>query len=89
MEGERLRSAQLGFYGIEGDRRFAFRRANENGGNPWLTAGRLRDLLLYQPVAILDGEPTDIPTHVVTPGERNPRAGKRRPTTGDLAGVSS
>ena len=68
MAGERLRSAQLGWYGIEGDRRFAFRRANENGGNPWLTAGRLRDLLLYQPVAIIDGEPTDIPSHVVTPG---------------------
>jgi len=66
MAGEPLARATLGFHGIEGDRRFAFRRAAERGGMPWLTAGRLADLVRYQPVT-RDDEP---PTHVRTPDGR-------------------
>jgi MOSC domain-containing protein len=59
--GAPLASAQLGLHGIEGDRRFAFRRVGDAGGFPFLTAGRFPELLTYQPI----GEP--LPTHVRTP----------------------
>src|ERR1043165_7689315 len=61
MAGTSLDSADLGLHGIEGDRRFAFRRVGDGGGFPFLTAGRFPELLTYQPV----GEP--LPTHVRTP----------------------
>ena len=41
MAGVSLEHASLGWHGIEGDRRFAFRRVTEKGGMPWLTASRL------------------------------------------------
>ena len=61
MAGASLESADLGLHGIEGDRRFAFRRVGDGGGFPFLTAGRFPELLTYQPI----GEP--LPTHVRTP----------------------
>jgi hypothetical protein len=61
MAGTPLASADLGLHGIEGDRRFAFRRVGDSGGFPFLTAGRFPELLTYQPI----GEP--MPTHVRTP----------------------
>lgn len=67
MAGVSVESAELGWHGLAGDRRFAFRRLGESGGFPWLTAGRLPELLLYQPCGLnaLVGEP--LPTHVRTP----------------------
>jgi uncharacterized protein YcbX len=52
MAGERLDVAALGWHGIDGDRRLALRRmdANERNGFPWLTAGKLPDLLRYVPL---------------------------------------
>src|ERR1051326_1415886 len=61
MAGTPLASADLGLHGIEGDRRFAFRRVGDSGGFPFLPAGRFPELLTYQPI----GEP--LPTHVRTP----------------------
>ncbi|HKS25730.1 MAG TPA: MOSC N-terminal beta barrel domain-containing protein [Thermoanaerobaculia bacterium] len=61
MAGTPLDAADLGLHGIEGDRRFAFRRVGDGGGFPFLTAGRFPELLTYRPV----GEP--LPTHVRTP----------------------
>ncbi|MBS1786119.1 MAG: MOSC domain-containing protein [Acidobacteria bacterium] len=49
MAGESLESCLLGWHGLEGDRRFAFRRMEDSGGFPWLTAGRLPALICYQP----------------------------------------
>ena len=49
MGGERLEVAELGWYGIEGDRRMAFRRTDDRSGMPWLTASKLPDLLLFAP----------------------------------------
>ena len=49
MAGERLEVANLGWHGLEGDRRLAFRRIDDRGGFPWLTAGKLPDLLLFVP----------------------------------------
>jgi uncharacterized protein len=66
MAGESLATAQLGWHGIEGDRRFAFRRVQETGGFPWLTAGRLPALIRYQPYSAVAGNGAP-PTHVRTP----------------------
>jgi uncharacterized protein YcbX len=38
MRGEPLDSATLGWHGLDGDRRLAFRRLDERGGFPWLSA---------------------------------------------------
>lgn len=49
MAGETLTQIELGWHGVEGDRRFAFIRTHELVGMPWLTASRLPELLLYKP----------------------------------------
>lgn len=38
MAGERLETENLGWHGLEGDRRLAFRRIEDRGGFPWLSA---------------------------------------------------
>jgi uncharacterized protein YcbX len=67
MAGERLEAADLGWHGIEGDRRLALRRLQERSGFPWLTATQLPDLLRFTPLRREDGAPGDLPTHVRTP----------------------
>lgn len=67
MAGESLDVARLSWHGIEGDRRFAFRRLIDKGGFPWMTASKLPQLLLYKPFR-LDGNTAELlPTHVCTP----------------------
>jgi uncharacterized protein YcbX len=68
MGGERLEVAELGWYGLEGDRRLAFRRVEDRSGMPWLTASKLPDLLLFAPCRREDGSGGGFPTHVRTPG---------------------
>jgi len=76
MAGTRLDSAKIGWHGVEGDRRLAFRRLADRGAFPWLTASRLPELLLYKPIGRsppasrrgdqdTTGEP--LPTHIRTP----------------------
>jgi uncharacterized protein YcbX len=67
MRGERLEAAELGWHGLDGDRRLAFRRLEDRGGFPWLSASRLPDLLLFAPRRPESGAPGDLPTHVCTP----------------------
>jgi uncharacterized protein YcbX len=67
MAGDRLDAAGLGWHGLDGDRRFAFRRMADQGGFPWLTAGRLPELVLYQPFRADNGGDDQTPTHVRTP----------------------
>jgi len=67
MAGGRLEAATLGWHGIEGDRRLAFRRMGDHSGMPWLTASRHPELLLYVPVRRKDSSSEDIPTHIRTP----------------------
>jgi len=77
MGGERLEAAELGWYGIEGDRRLAFRRLNDRSGMPWLTASKLPDLLRFAPQRRADSAQEDVPTHVRTPdGEEMPVFGE-------------
>ena len=70
MAGEALEQTGLGWYGLEGDRRFAFRRLAERGGFPWLTASKLPELLLYRPIRQNASENDTLPTHVITPEGR-------------------
>jgi uncharacterized protein YcbX len=67
MAGVATESAFLGWHGLQGDRRFAFRRLNDNSGFPWLTASRLPELLLYQPLGLDENDDEPTPTHVRTP----------------------
>jgi uncharacterized protein YcbX len=69
MRGERLDAADLGWHGLDGDRRLAFRRTDDRGGFPWLTATTVPELILYTP---LWREPAagGLPTHVQTPDGR-------------------
>ena len=68
MAGVAAESAFLGWHGLAGDRRFAFRRIGEDGGFPWLTASRLPQLIRYEPVGMDEGAAEPAPTHVRTPG---------------------
>ena len=67
MAGVPTESAFLGWHGLRGDRRFAFRRLNDNSNFPWLTAGRLPELLLYEPLGLDENAEEPTPTHVRTP----------------------
>lgn len=67
MAGIAAESARLGWHGLEGDRRFAFRRASATGGMPWLTASALPDLILYHPIGEDGSTGESLPTHVRTP----------------------
>jgi uncharacterized protein YcbX len=67
MAGVRTDSALLGWHGLQGDRRFAFRRVNDNSGFPWLSASRLPELLLYQPLGLDANAEEPVPSHVRTP----------------------
>ena len=73
MRGEPLDAAALGWHGLHGDRRLAFRRLDERGGFPWLSASKLPDLILFTPERREDGNGEALPTHVRTPdGEEVP-----------------
>jgi uncharacterized protein YcbX len=77
MGGERLEAANLGWHGLEGDRRLALRRTDERSGMPWLTASKLPDLLRFAPHPREDGARRDPPTHIRTPdGEEMPVFGE-------------
>jgi uncharacterized protein YcbX len=67
MAGERLKAAHLGWHGLDGDRRLAFRRMKDRSGFPWLTASKLPDLVLFAPLRPEDAPPEDLPTHIRTP----------------------
>src|SRR5258705_5066055 len=80
MGGEGLEAADLGWHGLDGDRRLAFRRIDDASGLPWLTATKLPDLLLFTPHRREVGAQGNLPTHVRTPD------GKEMPVFGeDLA----
>src|ERR1700678_4433187 len=82
MRGEPLEPANLGWHGLEGDRRLAFRRIEDRSGFPWLSAGKLPDLVLFTPLrgegdARGDGDHGNLPTHIRTPD------GKELPVFGE------
>lgn len=77
MRGEPLTDGALGWHGVEGDRRLAFRRVDHPGGFPWLSASRLPELVLFTPQRRDGGDGEALPTHVLTPdGEEMPVFGE-------------
>ena len=67
MAGAATESAFLGWHGLDGDRRFAFRRLGDRSSFPWLTASRLPELLLYHLFGLDETTGEPLPTHVRTP----------------------
>jgi len=67
MAGIVTESAFLGWHGLAGDRRFAFRRLGDDSGFPWLSASRVAELLLYHPAGLDESTGEPLPTHVRTP----------------------
>lgn len=77
MAGQRLEAAELGWHGLEGDRRLAFRRLEDRSGFPWLSASKLPDLVRFTPLGRQEGAGEDLPTHVRTPeGDEMPLFGE-------------
>ena len=67
MAGVATDSAFLGWHGLQGDRRFAFRRLNDKSDFPWLSASQLPELLLYHPLGLDENAEEPLPTQVRTP----------------------
>jgi hypothetical protein len=67
MAGIATEWAFLGWHGLEGDRRFAFRRLGDDSGFPFLTASHYPELLLYHPIGLDESTGEPLPTHVRTP----------------------
>jgi uncharacterized protein YcbX len=70
MAGEAQRAANVGWHGLDGDRRFAFRRIGDAGGFPWLSASKLPTLVCHRAYypAGAEGERA---VRVVTPDGRD------------------
>lgn len=43
-------SIELGWHGLDGDRRYALRKVDDRAGFPWLTASKLPELICFTPV---------------------------------------
>ncbi len=67
MAGERVDAADLGWHGLDGDRRLAFRRLDDRSGFPWVTASRLPELIRWEPRRGANAVTSDLPTHVRLP----------------------
>lgn len=67
MGGEPLQQAELGWYGIPGDRRLALRRTEDRGDFPVLSASSLPDMVRFTPLRQGTGNQADLPTHIRTP----------------------
>jgi len=71
MAGAAAESAFLGWHGLAGDRRFAFRRLGNESGFPWLSASKVPELVLYHPFGLDESTGEPLPTHVRTPEGKN------------------
>jgi hypothetical protein len=81
MSGEPLEVADLGWHGLDGDRRLAFRRMDDRSGFPWLSASKLPELILFAPQRREPPVGGNLPTHVRTPeGEELPMFGEELAT---------
>ena len=67
MAGEELPSAELGWHGIAGDRRFGFMRTGNMSGMPWLTASKLPELIRYRAYHVNGSDPSSQIVRVRTP----------------------
>ena len=70
MAGERLEAVRAGGRGLEGDRRYAFVRADAPASFPWLTIRQVPDLLRHVPAFAAPEHPERSPVVVATPDGR-------------------
>jgi uncharacterized protein len=68
MGGEALTEAQIGWFGLPGDRRYAFVQSDHTGDFPWLTIRELPELTRYRPRSAAD--PEEQPPVITTPEGR-------------------
>jgi uncharacterized protein YcbX len=71
MRGESLDRAYVNWHGLEGDRRYAFVRADYDGHFPWLTGREVTELLRYRPYLAEPEQPKDALVVVRTPEGRD------------------
>jgi uncharacterized protein YcbX len=69
MGGEPLEEAAIDWFGVQGDRRYAFVRSEDRSDFPWLTIRQVRDMTRYEPRSA-PGNPEGAPPVVRTPGGR-------------------
>lgn len=67
MAGERIAAATLRWAGIDGDRQYAFFRADDRSRFPWLSARDLSRLVLYRACYRDPADPRRSPVDVVSP----------------------
>jgi len=67
MRGEQLAEARVGWFGIEGDRQYAFVRSDNASWFPWLTGRDVPDLLRYAPRFLEPWDTRASPVVVRTP----------------------
>lgn len=70
MRGVSVLEATLYWYGLNGDRKYAFVRSDTLSGFPWLTARELPELLQYEPRFLTPDEPMTSDVCVYTPSEQ-------------------
>lgn len=67
MAAEPMERCEVGWNGLEGDRRFALSRVGNTSGFPWLTGRNLRELIRYRPHFAEAGTQSPTVLRVVTP----------------------
>ena len=68
MAAEPLEEAEVSWFGIAGDRRWAFiREAATGSGFPWLTIRQRSDMMLYQPRLVDPSRPDHSPVEIASP----------------------
>lgn len=67
MAGAAAQAAYVGWHGLGGDRRCAFRVTTDTTGFPFLIASRFPPLILYQPLGLDEASEEPVPTHIRTP----------------------
>jgi uncharacterized protein YcbX len=67
MRGESLEKAEIGWYGLDGDRRWAFVISGDTSHFPWLTGREVPELVLYTPRYADPSQTKTSPVVVTTP----------------------
>ena len=90
MAGMEESSSILDWHGLSGDRRIGVRQVDRATDFPWLTAGRMPELLRFRPGDIDRQSPGLLPTSVLTPSGASwgIYSDELREEIGDMAGCS-
>lgn len=71
MRGVSVSEVELYWYGVNGDRKYAFTQAGDLSGFPWLTARELPDMLQYEPYFVDPASPLSSAVRIRTPDGRD------------------